>query len=171
MTKAQRAPVHFGGWFRAYNGIVDDPKVQRLAPHVFKGWICLLCLASERRGPLPDLDTIAFRLRMSPHDAEQLIVALMEVGLIEYAEVNGDRVLAPHNWQGRQWITTPSTDRVRKFRRRKHDETRTKRNGTVSETPETYSESVSAVERITTLASIQEEGCSYLGGDGSEVLS
>ena len=44
--KANRTPANYGGWFRAYNGIIDDPKVQRLAPHFFKGWICLLCLAS-----------------------------------------------------------------------------------------------------------------------------
>ena len=52
-------------WFRFYDEALDDPKVQRLAPHLFKTWINLLCLASKEDGTMPSNDDIAFRLRIS----------------------------------------------------------------------------------------------------------
>ena len=47
-------------WFRFYDEALDDPKVQRLAPHLFKTWINLLCLASKEDGTMPSNDDIAF---------------------------------------------------------------------------------------------------------------
>lgn len=59
---------------------LDDPKVQRLAPHNFRVWVNLLCISSKDGGMLPSAADIAFKLRMSELDAktsvEDLIMAV-----------------------------------------------------------------------------------------------
>ena len=114
-------------WFRFYAEAIDDPKVQRLAPNLFKTWVNLLCIASQSGGILPSIDDIAFRLRMSVHDAEQQISDLILAGLIDITDAGR----SPHNWSGRQFQSDCSTERVRKHRRNKVE---TQCN--VSETPD-----------------------------------
>jgi hypothetical protein len=107
-------------WFRFYNEALDDPKVQKLSPVLFKHWVNLLCLAnlSKPRGQLPNADTIAFRLRLSPEKANAILVELADIGLIDVSEY-GD--IEPHNWKERQY-GKPSNqpervaERVRKHR-------------------------------------------------------
>ena len=79
-------------WFRFYEGALDDPKVQRLPPPVFKGWVNLLCLASRDKGRLPSLSDIAFALRVTEHEADTLIQALLTAGLIDDVKVNVGKV-------------------------------------------------------------------------------
>ena len=55
-------------WFRFYADALDDPKVQRLPPPIFKTWVNLLCLASKNEGNLPSAEECAFALRMSDED-------------------------------------------------------------------------------------------------------
>ena len=63
MTKP---PAHnFGRWFRFYIRSLDDLKVQAMSGDLFKTWVNLLSLAAEQDGALPDIATIAFRLRLS----------------------------------------------------------------------------------------------------------
>lgn len=100
-------------WFRFYSEALDDPKVQRLAPHLFKAWVNLLCLASTADGKLPSIDDIAFRLRVSAADAEQQISDLIIAGLIDVTQ----RGRVPHNWNSRQFVSDSSTERVRKHRK------------------------------------------------------
>lgn len=100
-------------WFRFYSEALDDPKVQRLAPHLFKAWVNLLCLASTNDGKLPSIDDIAFRLRVSVQDAEQQVSDLIIAGLIDVTA----RGRTPHNWNGRQFVSDGSTERVRKHRK------------------------------------------------------
>ena len=40
-------------WFRFYNEALDDPKVQKLPPALFKSWVNLLCLTARHDGTLP----------------------------------------------------------------------------------------------------------------------
>jgi hypothetical protein len=101
-------------WFRFYEGALDDPKVQRLSPAVFKGWVNLLCLASKHKGKLPGLADIAFALRISDHEADSLIAALMDVGLIDDV---GDG-MQPHKWYERQYQDPTNAERQRNFRER-----------------------------------------------------
>lgn len=105
-----------GGWFRFYNGVIDDPKIQRLAPHLVRGWINLLCLASKNRGALPSRDDVAFRLRMSPGDTSSLIDELIIAGLID---ILPDGNLTPHNWSSRQNVRDKSAGRMRRLRERR----------------------------------------------------
>lgn len=98
-------------WFRMYDDLLDDPKVQRLDPVLFKTWVNLLCLASRNGGELPRIDDIAFALRVTADVAESRMLDLVEKGLID----QGEKV-TPHNWDRRQFLSDSSTERSRKSR-------------------------------------------------------
>ena len=108
-------------WFRFYNAALHDPKVQRLAPELFRTWINLLCLASatNNAGRLPDIDDIAFALRTTEDKARDEVQSLIKAGLLDEDE---DGSIAPHNWSGRQRKSDDVTARVQDHRDRKRDE-------------------------------------------------
>ena len=107
-------------WFRLYAEVLDDPKVQRLPPSLFKTWVNVLCLAANAKaGVLPPIDDIAFRLRLSAHEATQQIDELILAGLIDIG-VNGE--WTPHAWDKRQYTSDSSAERVRKHREKKKAE-------------------------------------------------
>lgn len=105
-------------WFKFYDGVLDDPKAQRLAPDVFKGWVNLLCLASKNAGRLPSLPDIAFALRISDREAASLIDTLMAAGLLD----DDGEHMRPHNWDERQGTDATNAERQRRFRERKKAE-------------------------------------------------
>lgn len=114
-------------WFRIYSEMLNDLKVQRLEPEVFKHWVNLLCVASEakERGHLPyDIEQIAFKLRISPQKATEVVGVLKQAGLLDQT----DDGLIPHNWYSWQCESDNSTERVRKHREKQA------LNGNVSET-------------------------------------
>jgi hypothetical protein len=113
-------------WFRVYDDAVDDPKVQRLPPKLFKAWFNLLCLASQNGGVIPHPDDVAFKLRITGAQADDIIGELEERNLLDVSEGHH----RPHNWDARQHQSDISTPRVRRFRERN-----LKRDETVSETP------------------------------------
>lgn len=100
-------------WFRIYDEMLDDPKVQMLSPELFRAWMNALCLASQNGGTLPPMAQVAFRLRMSTADAQSRIDDLILAGLID---IRADKRLEPHNWSKRQWRSDDSADRVRRHR-------------------------------------------------------
>lgn len=105
-------------WFRIYDDLVHDRKVQDLPGPTFKGWMNILCLASKNEGILPPLGDIAFALRLPIPKASQLMDTLTSAGLIDRLP-SGD--LAPHNWDVRQHKSDISTERVKAFRERKRN--------------------------------------------------
>ena len=125
-------------WFRFHTEALDDPKVQRLSPSLFKTWVNILCIAGANDGSLPSIDDLAFKLRLSVQDAEQQISDLVLAGLIDIAP---DKRLSPHGWAARQYASDSSTERVRKLRAKTievpetKDETVCNGGRNVSETP------------------------------------
>lgn len=115
---AQKSKPEPRRWFRFYAESIDDPKVQKLAPHLFKTWVNLLSLACQNGGVLPSRGDIAFRLRMSDHDAQCHIDDLILHGLIDVVAAGK---LEPHNWKGRQFLSDSSAERVRKHRKQKQE--------------------------------------------------
>ena len=113
-------------WFRVYDDVLDDPKVQRLQPELFKAWINVLCLASKNDGALPPIEDCAFGLRMTAGGARETLDALAHAGLIDI-EVDKSK---PHNWDKRQFQSDRSTPRVQRFRHARRNVS-----STVSETP------------------------------------
>ena len=101
-------------WFRVYDDMVDDPKVQRLGPDLFKALVNLWCLASKNNGLIPCVEDIAFKLRMKSDRVLKILAELSACGLID--EYAGH--LAPHNWNNRQYKSDVSNERVKRFRER-----------------------------------------------------
>src|SRR5687768_3126602 len=112
-------------WFRLYHDLVDDPKVQKLPGDTFKFWINLLCLASRspERGLVHlNAGDLAFSLRMDDDTVSAMLDDLVKRELLHQAE----DTLEIHNWEGRQYDSDSSADRVRKHREQK------KRDGNVT---------------------------------------
>lgn len=107
-------------WFRFYSETVHDPKVQQLAPELFKTWVNLLCIASQQGGNLGgDEKALAFVLRMDQKKMSKHIQALKDAGLLD-----GDGDMRPHNWDGRQYESDNAAIRMKRHRQRKRDVTR-----------------------------------------------
>jgi hypothetical protein len=104
-------------WFRVYDELVDDPKVQCLAPELFRVLVNVWCIASKHKGRLPPMAQMAFALRMTLEQATAAIAALRAAGLIE-GDAEGSR---PHNWDGRQFKSDGSNERVGRFRQRQRN--------------------------------------------------
>lgn len=102
-------------WFRVYSDLVDDPKVQKMSPDLFKIWVNVLCLASRNDGLLPSIEDIDFGLRINNQEKTQRHMETLEnIGLLDRA----GEFLRPHNWYGRQFASDVSTERVKRFRNR-----------------------------------------------------
>lgn len=106
-------------WFRFYDSVLDDPKVQRLADHLFRGWVNVLCLASKNGGSLPSIPDIAFALRIPEDQADSLVQALLDAGLLED---DGDELVV-HNWSERQFLDRTNAQRQKRFRERQKAKT------------------------------------------------
>lgn len=105
-------------WFRFYDCVLDDPKVQALPAALFKCWVNILCVASKGDGRLPPVAQLAFLLRKGERAMAADLAELRRVGLLD----EGDDGLAPHNWASRQFRSDSSNDRVKRFRDRKKAE-------------------------------------------------
>lgn len=100
-------------WFRLYNEIIDDQKVQRMSNILFKFWVNCLALASKSDGVIESPAAIAFALRMSVTKATKHLAALVELKLIDITDSGNYK---PHNWDNRQFKSDTSTERVKRFR-------------------------------------------------------
>lgn len=103
-------------WWRAYDDALNDPKIQRLPPHLFKFWFNILCIASKYggdKGTLPPVEEIAYLLRRRVGGVTKDVTALRLRRLLD-----GNELLTPHNWGARQFKSDISTQRVRDHRKR-----------------------------------------------------
>lgn len=113
-------------WFRFYEDTLHDSKVLRLSDEMYRAWTILLCFASKNSGFLPPADDIAVALRVKPAKVCEWITKLVRCELIDH--IGND--FAPHNWEGRQYKSDVSTERVKRFRNAKRNVS-----PAVSETP------------------------------------
>jgi hypothetical protein len=124
-------------WLRLYIEVLNDPKVQNLSDRLFRAWINLLCVASKYRGVLPEIEELAFLLRIKPAKAIVLLKELRAVGLFD--EIDGH--IAPHNWKGRQYESDHSTPRVQRFRNGRRNAKRNVSDAVSETAPETDTDS------------------------------
>jgi hypothetical protein len=101
-------------WFRLYHSLLDNPKIQRLTPALFKHWINLLCLAARHDGSLPNLDDIAFGLRLSKIDAASVVQELGAAGLVDDQPDKSTM----HDWDVWQFRDDGAAERMREYRNR-----------------------------------------------------
>lgn len=110
-------------WWRAYEEAVDDPKLIMLSDRAHRAWFNLMCVTSANGGTLPDVKIIAIKLRLTLAKTQTVVAEIKSAGLLDET----DGVLRPHNWDGRQFKSDVSTDRVKQFRKRQGN---VSRNGT-----------------------------------------
>ena len=116
-------------WFRFYNNALHDPALHALDSDTFKGWVFLLCLASQHDegGRLPPMREIAFALRCSEDAAVLLTSCLKDAGLL--VGVQGGRVderLAVADWDKRQYKSDSSTPRAQRSKQRSKEQANTR---------------------------------------------
>jgi 5-methylcytosine-specific restriction endonuclease McrA len=105
-------------WFRFYSEVLNDIKVQSLDPFTFKMWVNILCLASKNDGRVPDIDNVAWALRVTLHEINPVFEHLKNVGLIDPVdgEINSYKI---HAWEKRQYVSDTSKKRVAEYRKRR----------------------------------------------------
>ncbi len=106
-------------WLRLYTEVLDDPKIQRLPPDLFRAWVNCLCLARAHEGVLPPVQDVAFRLRLSLEEAQAILAELQTARLLDD---HGGRLI-PHNWAQRQFSSDSSAERMKRLRQRRRDAT------------------------------------------------
>jgi len=99
-------------WFRLYDDTINDPKILKLSDKLFRVWIGILCAASKNDGRLPSSDDLALMIRIKPEKMIEALEALVSAGLVD----RDGPSLSPHNWNGRQYKSDVSTERVKRFR-------------------------------------------------------
>jgi hypothetical protein len=85
-----------GRWFRLYDELLNDPKVQNLPPWAFKMLVNLWCLASKNGGTIPE-EGLPYALRMRRDHVANGLLMLFSCGLLERV----DSSLVPHKWDVR----------------------------------------------------------------------
>jgi len=101
-----------------YGDVINDPKTLRLSDATFRGWVLLLCVASNNGGVLPPMADLEIHLRMKPQRIAALLVELVARELFDKLE---DGTFKPHNWDKRQYKSDTSTSRVQRFRERQRN--------------------------------------------------
>lgn len=104
-------------WLRLYTEVLDDPKVQRLEPVLFKTWINILLAVKKngKNGAVPPLTDCAFYLRLSEGETRQRLEDLHAANLLD---ADGDGYVV-HDWNGRQYESdedSTNAERQRRFR-------------------------------------------------------
>lgn len=102
-------------WFRYYTDTIDNRKIQSLPGIMHRVWANFLCLNRIYGGALPNLETIAFRLRCTVAQAEKWRAELIDRKLIDPLS---DGRYAMHEWEHYQYQSDDSRERVRAFRQR-----------------------------------------------------
>jgi hypothetical protein len=141
-------------WFRVYSELLNNRKFHRLSDSLKARLLYLWCLAAKNDGILPDMEDIAFALRIPEADAQTTLDDLFAAGFLDRVE----RGITPHDWNEHQYISDVSTGRVKRFRQKvKRDETVSgnemkpflKRNETVQEQSRLRADSDTETEQST----------------------
>ena len=106
-------------WFRFYTEVLNDPKAQKLDPHIFKMWVNFLCVASDNNGVLPDIAELAYVTRCDENTVTEASRILIEADLLTVTKNQYGEVLSPKNWAKRQYKSDSSADRMRRHRANK----------------------------------------------------
>jgi hypothetical protein len=102
-------------WWRAQHGCVDHPKLIKLSDRAHRNWFNLNCVASANGGVLPDIGTVAIKLRLTEARAAAAITELVDAKLFDLTEDG----YVPHDWS--QWqFKTDGLDPTNTERQRKH---------------------------------------------------
>src|SRR3954463_7810089 len=112
-----------GRWWRAQNACVDNAKLIKLNDRAHRNWFNLSCVANEHGGVLPDIGTVAIKLRLSEARAAAAIAEMVVHKLFDKRE---DGSFVPHDWNQWQYKTDEAdptnAERQKKLRAKRRDE-------------------------------------------------
>jgi hypothetical protein len=112
-----------GRWWRAQNSCVDNAKLIKLNDRAHRNWFNLNCVANEHGGVLPDIGTIAIKLRVSEARAAAAITELVAARLFDRRD---DGAIVPHDWNQWQYRTDEvdptNAERQKRMRAKRRDE-------------------------------------------------
>ena len=74
-------------WIKLYRDLLDDLNWHNLDPKLAKALVMIWLIASEERGQLPEIKSLAFRLRMSEKDTKDIVTRLS--AWLEQDDING----------------------------------------------------------------------------------
>jgi hypothetical protein len=117
-------------WFRLHADAIDDDKLKLLAFEDRWHFVAIMCLKAQ--GVLDNADKhldrrVAAKLGVTQREADEIRNRLMDIELI-------GQDWQPVNWDKRQYVSDNSTERVRKYRRKRQRETQCNVSGTPPET-------------------------------------
>jgi DnaD/phage-associated family protein len=118
-------------WIKLYDEILDDPKMGRLSDGAFRLAINLFLLAGrqdDRDGRLPDVEDIAWTLRLSPEVFSQQWQELERADIVHLSD--GDPTVT--NFEKRQQALSPA-EKQKRYRDRKRAESLQDDNPTVTD--------------------------------------
>lgn len=100
-------------WFKLYHEILDDPKMGQISDRLYRRCIELFALAGDydQDGLLPEIEDIAWRLRLPVDELQKDIADLQALNII----TSNDDGLVVTNFSKRQ-TTSSSTERTRRQR-------------------------------------------------------
>ncbi len=98
-----------------YRTSLHNPKIGRLSDRQHRVWHNCLLMADDT-GVLPKMCDVAYHMRMTTHEAEQIVSELVECGLVDIQGAGPARSFKMHDWSVHQYVSDSSTERVKKFR-------------------------------------------------------
>ena len=101
-------------WLRLYRKIVESKKIHDLRPELFKPWVLLLACTDDD-GNLPSQAQLAFKLRQPEIRVNAWLETLARFKFLDRTETG----YAAHDWDDWNFDSDVSTDRVKRFRKRK----------------------------------------------------
>lgn len=103
-------------WLKLYHEILDDPKMCLLSDRLYRRTIETFLLAGDfdKDGELPELEYMAWRLRLTPEELETDLIELSKVDIV----INQDEKWLVVKFEDRQ---KPVSDVERKQRQRERD--------------------------------------------------
>lgn len=105
----------WGGWFRVYEDFVDDPKFLKISESSQLILVKIWAISSKFGGTIPNFEELRIKLRVHKDRLTKALAELQDAGLIDCTETG----LRPHNWDKRQYKNDLSTERVKRFRKRR----------------------------------------------------
>ena len=101
-------------WFRFYRRTVNNPKVQRLRPELFRAWVNILC-STDDEGRVPAINDLAFTLRIAEAKVRDMLASLVDAKLLR----DFGAELIAHDWDEHNYESDAdptARDRKRKSR-------------------------------------------------------
>ena len=118
-------------WFRLYSEIVDDEKLRLLAFEDRWHYVALLCCKGkgilDGDGREMMLRKVAVKTGLQVRELDEVARRLDEVGLIDR------ETLQPTGWDGRQFVSDSSTQRVQKHRAKERENKETNQRNNVKQ--------------------------------------